>query len=95
MPPDRPSIPATFARFVLAIVLLTTTWWIACEALRERAPMYLAIFLVGFYTPLAAASMLLIPRPGVAFAALVTALVGIDVGLDAWIPYDPVLLFPG
>ncbi len=95
MSPGRPSISATIARFALAIVLLTSTWWIACEALRAREPMYLGIFLVAFYTPLTAACMLMIPRPAIAFGLLALTLAGIDVGLDLWIPYEPKLLFPG
>ncbi len=90
----RPSIAATIARFLLAVFLLATTWWIACEGLRERAPMFLGIFLVVLYFPLTIACMLRIPKAGIAFALLLVALLGIDIAVDAWIPYEPRLLFP-
>jgi uncharacterized SAM-binding protein YcdF (DUF218 family) len=93
-PPRKPTAGETILRFVVALLLLGPTWWIACELLRERAPFYLGVFLTAFYAPLAIACMLLVPKPGVAFALLLACLVGMDVFIDWWIPYQPRLLFP-
>jgi vancomycin permeability regulator SanA len=91
--PRKTTVEGTITRFLIALLLLGPSWWIAVELLRERAPFWLGVFLAAFYFPLTLACMLMIPKPGFAFTLLLASLIGMDVFVDWWIPYQPRLLF--